>query len=134
MFAMKSPTSKLQVVVDALPFILWVMFYFIARFALEDSELAPWLRVVIALLPVLPFAFCLIFVVSHIRHLDELHRRVHLEALVIAFPLTLLLVMTLGLMELAIGLSPEDWSYRHLLPYLVTFYFLGLAIAWRRYK
>lgn len=131
---MKSPTSKLRVVVDFLPFLLWMVFYFIARLTLEGSELAPWLKVIIALLPIPPFAFFLLFLVSHIRHMDELHRRVHLEALAIAFPLTLLLVMTLGLLELAIGLSPEDWSYRHLWPYLVTFYFLGLALAWRRYK
>ena len=131
---MKNLSSKLQGFVDILPVALWIVFYIGARFALENSELAPWLRVTLALLPIPPFALSLIFVVSHIRGMDELHRRVHLEALVIAFPLTLLLVMTLGLLELATGLSPDDWSYRHLLPYLVVFYFLGLTVAWRRYK
>jgi hypothetical protein len=131
---MKSFPSKLRGVVGILPAVLWTIFYILARLALESSELAPWLRVTIALLPIPPFIFFLTFIISHIRSMDELHRRVHLEALAIAFPLTLLLVMTLGLMELAIGLSPEDWSYRHLWPYLVVFYFFGLVIAWRRYK
>lgn len=131
---MKNVPSKYRSVMDILPVALWLIFYIIARFALENSELAPGLRVTIALLPILPFAFTLISAVSHIRSMDELHRRVHLEALVIAFPLTLLLVMILGLMDLAVGLSPEDWSYRHILPYLMIFYFLGLAVAWRRYN
>jgi hypothetical protein len=38
------------------------------------------------------------------------------------------------LLELAIGLDPKDWSYRHVWIYLPLFYFVGLAIAWRRYK
>lgn len=131
---MKSLPYKWGGAVDVLPVVLWIIFYFLARFALQDSELAPWLRVTVALLPIPPFAFFLISMVSHIRSMDELHRRVHLEALAIAFPLTLLLVMTLGLLELAIGLSPEDWSYRHLWPYLVLLYIFGLAFAWRRYN
>lgn len=131
---MKNLPSQLRTVVDVLPFVLWMTFYILARLVLENPNLDPGLRVILALLPILPFAFMLVFIVSHIRSMDELHRRVHLEALAIAFPLTLLLVMTLGLLDLAIGLSPDDWSYRHLLPYLAGFYFLGLAIAWRRYK
>jgi len=131
---MKSLSSKLRPVVDALPLLLWGIFYILARLALENSALDSWLRVLIALLPIPPFIYFLAAAVSHIRSMDELERRVHLEALAVAFPLTLLLVMILGLMELAVGLSPDDWSYRHLLPYLATFYFLGLVIAWKRYK
>lgn len=52
----------------------------------------------------------------------------------IAFPLVMLLFMLLGLLELVIPLSPEDWSYRHVWYYLPIFYFVGLGIAWRRYK
>jgi hypothetical protein len=66
--------------------------------------------------------------------MDELHRRVHLEALAIAFPLTMLLLMVLGLVELVIPLSPDDWSYRHVWQFLPLFYFLGLALTWRRYQ
>jgi hypothetical protein len=36
----------------------------------------------------------------------------------VAFPLSLLLVMTLGLLQIAVPLPPGDWSYRHLWPLL----------------
>lgn len=112
----------------------WVLSYLGARLALKELQLDPWLRVTVALLPVVPTALFLWLVVANIRSLDELQRRVHLEALAIAFPLAILLLWTLGLLQLAINLPAEDWSYRHVWVYLPLFYFLGLAIAWRRYQ
>ena len=115
---------------------VWGVSLIIARLALDkDLRLEPtWLRVAAALLPVVPTALFLWFVSSALRGLDELHRRVHLEALAIAYPLTILLLVTLGFLQLAINLPAEDWSYRHVWVYLPAFYFLGLAIAWRRYR
>ena len=113
---------------------LWVLSYFVARLALEGLILDSGPRVTIALLPVVPTALLLWLIIANIRTLDELHRRVHLEALAIAFPLAILLLWTLGLLQLAIDLPAEDWSYRHVWVYLPLFYFIGLAIAWRRYR
>jgi hypothetical protein len=112
----------------------WVLSYLAARLALKELQLDAWLRVTVALFPVVPTALFLWLVVANIRSLDELQRRVHLEALAIAFPLAILLLWTLGLLQLAINLSAEDWSYRHVWVYLPLFYFIGLAIAWRRYQ
>ena len=116
--------------------VLWGVSYIAARAALDvDLHLEPtWLRLAAALLPVAPTAFALWAIAVGLRESDELQRRVHLEALAIAYPLAILLLMTLGLLELAIGLKPEDWSYRHVWIYLPMFYFAGLVIAWRRYK
>src|SRR5262245_36792767 len=110
---------------------LWGLSLVGARLALDkDLRLEPtWLRVAAALLPVVPTALFLWFVVAAVRGLDELHRRVHLEALAIAYPLAVLLLVTLGFLQLAIDLSPEDWSYRHVWVYLPLFYFLGLFLA-----
>ena len=113
---------------------LWVLTYFGSRAALDTLHLQPIGRLAVALLPLVPFAWFLWRVISGIRSMDELERRVHLEALGIAFPLAILLLMTLGLVQLAVDLNPEDWSYRHVWVYLPTFYILGLAIAWRRYR
>lgn len=113
---------------------LWVFSYFGARVALDNFQLDTSLRVVVALLPLVPFALFLWIVITGIRSLDELERRVHLEALGFAFPLAILLLMTLGLLQLAIDLPAEDWGYRHVWSYLPLFYFIGLAIAWRRYR
>ena len=118
---------------------LWAITFLGAR-AFLDVELQqrlqvdPWLRVLAALVPVVPTALFLWLIIAGLRSLDELHRRVHLEALVIAYPLAILLLMTLGLLQLAIDLPAEDWSYRHVWIYLPFFYFLGLSIAWTRYR
>jgi hypothetical protein len=65
--------------------------------------------------------------------MDEVQIRVQMEAVVIAFSLTLLTIMTLGLLDLVVTLKKEDWGYRHLIPYFVIFYFIGLIISKRKY-
>jgi hypothetical protein len=116
--------------------VMWAVAYLGGRLALDkELNLQPTaLRVAAALLPVVPTALFLWCIVAAIRGLDEMQRRVHLEALAIAFPLAILLLMTLGLLQLAIPLPEEDWSYRHVWVYLPFFYFLGLGIAWKRYR
>jgi hypothetical protein len=110
--------------------VIWGLSYFFARGVLESSQLADWLRVSVALLPILPFGYFLYLIALGIRTMDELHIRVQLEALALAFPLAILLLMTLGLVGQALDLSYE----RHVWHYLPVCYFLGLAIAWRRYR
>ena len=112
----------------------WILSYFGARVLLKSAELETWLRVCVVLVPVVPFVFLLLWIVRGIRQLDELERRIQLEALAVAFPLTFLLMMTLGLLELAVKLKPEDWSYRHLWPFMFVFYLAGLTLARRRYQ
>jgi hypothetical protein len=114
--------------------LVWAFVYLLTRRLLDGGGVSEAWRVVIALAPLIPFAFFLAFTLAGLRSLDELHRRVQLEALAIAFPLAILFFMMLGLLELAIPLSREDWSYRHTWTYLPLFYFIGLAVAWRRYR
>jgi hypothetical protein len=112
---------------------LFVAAYMIAR-GLMETVTTPAVRVVAALLPVLPFTLWLILMIRGARELDELQRRIQLEALALAFPLTLILLLTLGLLEIAIELNPDDWSFRHVWAMLPIFYFIGLALAKRRYE
>ena len=114
--------------------VLWFVTYFLARVVLERSDLATAERVLIALLPVPFFAVSLWRVLKGVRSLDELERRIHLEALAVCYPLTLLFIMVLGLMQRAVSLEFDDWSYLHVFPYLVLFYILGLTVASRRYR
>lgn len=65
--------------------------------------------------------------------MDEVQIKIQLEAVVIAFSLGLMLLMTLGLLDLFITLNKEDWSYRHIVPLFATFYFTGLYISKRKY-
>ncbi len=82
----------------------------------------------------LAFAWFIVEEVRVMRGLDELQRRIQLEALAIAYPLAILLLAVLGLLQPLVRLSPDDWSYRHAWPFLTLFYFVGLTIAGRRYR
>ena len=137
MSAPASPTRRFNP--DLAVAVLWVVSFlgtraFLDRELQERLQLAAWIRFVVALIPVIPAALFLRAVIRGIARLDELHRRVHLEALAFAYPLAILLFMTLGLLQLAVDLPVEDWSYRHVWIYLPLFYFVGLGLAWRRYR
>ena len=113
---------------------LWLSLFFIARGMLEMSDLSVSARVALALLPVPAFAWFLWEFTQMVSQADELERRIQLEALAVAFPLTLLLLMTLGLLQVAIELNMDDWSYRHIWPIVYVFYLAGLMRARRRYQ
>lgn len=115
-----------------LPAIAFVIAYFIARGLLELVTV-PALRGALAFLPLPFFAAWLWSTLRWVRGMDELERQIHLEAAAISLALSLLLFMTLGLLQLAVTLSLEDWSYRHTWIYPALFYFGGLAVARRRY-
>jgi len=114
-------------------FVLWAVSYVGARLFLESS-LQGGLRLVVALVPLPFFLWTLVELVGAIRELDELERRIQLEALAIAFPLAVVLFMTLGLIEVAQPLDPDNWSFRHVWPFLTLFYIVGLLVAKRRYE
>jgi hypothetical protein len=114
--------------------VVFVLTYFASRFLAQSSGGATSLRVLMALAPAVPLALLLVMFARAVRSMDELHVRVNLEALAIAFPLTLILLFVLGNLELVIPLNRDDWSYRHVWSIGTALYFSALALAWRRYK
>jgi hypothetical protein len=116
------------------PVAAFVGTYFLARVILGLQGPETWIRIAAALLPVLPFSYMLWSIIRGVGALDELEQRIHLEALAVAFPLGLVLLMTLGLLELATELPAEDFSYRHVWAFFPLFYFIGVARARRKYS
>ena len=114
--------------------IVWVVIYWTALYFLKRPETSAPVKVAMVLLPAVPFSFFLFRFIGYLRSLDELHRRVHLEALALAFPIATLFLMTLGLVEKAGALSPKYWSYQDVWYYLPIFYLVAVAISWRRYR
>ena len=101
---------------------------------IEAGQLPAPARAAAALLPVAAMAAFLWVEISYLRQLDELHRRVQLEALAVAFPLALLLVFTVGSLERA-GVQLQGFERpRDLWPLVVVPYPVGLLFAWRRYR
>lgn len=134
MTSQSKSTDRSQTIRLALAAVSWFVAYFVARAFLKNSEAATWVRVAVALMPVPFFVATLLLFVRGVRGMDELQRRIQLEALAIAFPVTMVFLMTLGLLQRAIALPFEDWSYLHVWAYLPAFYFAGIAIASRRYQ
>ncbi len=113
---------------------LFLTLFLVARLILKEVELPMYIKIGTSVLAILSFIFFLIQYIKHVRGLDELERRIQLEALAIAFPLTMVLLMTLGILELFIALPANDLSYRHVWAFLPIFYFFGLTIARRKYN
>jgi len=114
--------------------VVWIVLYFGVRFFLEARPaLDPGIRLALAFVPTPVFALFLWRFVQGVRSADELERRIQLEALAVAFPLGVLLLTTLGLVQRAVNLSFQDWSYNHIWPYFALFYLFGLGLARKRY-
>jgi len=114
--------------------LLWVAIYVVARGLLETAIEPRSLRIAIAVLPVPFFVWWLWTWMKGVRRMDELERRIELEALAFAFPIAVVLLMTLGLLDLAMPLNPDDWSLRHVWAMMPALYFMGLWRAKRRYQ
>jgi len=114
--------------------VVWILLYFGVRFYLEANPgLDRGVRLGLAFVPTPIFALFLWRFVKGVRSADELERRIQLEALAVAFPLGLLLLTTLGLVQRAVELNFQDWSYNHVFPYFMLFYIVGVALARKRY-
>jgi hypothetical protein len=114
--------------------LLWVSIYLLSRGLLELSIQQAWLRVAIALLPVPFFVWYLWTWSNGAAAMDELQRRIELEALGFAFPASVVFFMTIGLLDLAITLPPEDFSPHHNWLIMPLLYYIGLMRAKRQYE
>jgi hypothetical protein len=112
----------------------WLIDYLFARLMLEFGALGPTLRIALALLPLPMFVLCLAVFVWAIRGIDELQRRIHLEALVIAFPAAVIVLMSFGLLELALPQIGSQLPWRDVWGMLPLFYCISWLFAARRYR
>ena len=114
--------------------LLWASVYLLSRGLLELAIPSAPLRVAIALLPTPFFIYYLWTWMKGVSEMDELQRRIELEALGFAFPAAVVFLMTIGLLDLAVTLNPDDWSLHHVWLMLPLFYYVGLFRAKRRYE
>ena len=114
--------------------VIWLVTYSISLLAIKKLSPDTTTGVILSLLPVVTFALFIYNFIQGAASMDEVQIRIHMEAAVIAFSLGLLMLMTLGLLDLVVTLNKEDWGYRHLVPFFAIFYFMGLFISKRKYK
>ena len=114
--------------------LLWASIYMLSRGLLELDIQPSAARIAIALLPTPFFVWWLWTWMKGVSQMDELERRIELEALAFAFPIAVIVLMTLGLLDLAVPLNPDDWSMRHVWAMMPALYYAGLWRAKRRYQ
>ena len=85
----------------------------------------------VAFLPIIPSAFALWAFLRFFRGLDELQRRIQLEAVAFSFLATCFITLTWAFQQNA-GLPRFDVSW--VAPLLILLWGLGLGIAKRRYE
>ena len=117
--------------------VLWVALYAVSLWLLRESALLTIesrpARIAIALMPVPFFGWWLFTWLKGVMRMDELQRRIELEALAFAFPASLVLLATIGLMDAAVGMDPADFSLRHVWLMMPMLYYIGLWHAQWRY-
>lgn len=111
----------------------WLLVYLAARFALQEMRPAhPW-DLAAAFAPLFAFFWFVSVVQRAVKGADELQRLIQLEALALAFSTTMVVLMTLGLMEIFHGGSLE-LPLRDLWAMLPAIYAICFAVAYQRYR
>lgn len=116
------------------PLIAFAVIYVGSMLLLRFIPMSRGAAVTVALLPLPVFAFYLVRWIKAIRALDELQQRIQLEALAFAFPLSLLLILGMGLLQMADALPLDLQDYLRLWPMVFWLYFIGLFVARKRYR
>ena len=111
----------------------WLLSYFAARFALQAFVPESHWDIVVANIPTITFFWFVWVVRRALQDTDELQRRIHLEALAMAFPAVMLILMPLGLLD-SPPAGPLGIPLQDLWVVLPLIYGLCLAVVNQRYR
>lgn len=108
----------------------YVIILLLSVYLLERTE-QQMIRVILALLPIIPVSYGLWGYMQFIRQLDELQKRIQLEAIAFSMGLTGIITFTWGFLQGA-GLPPLEsiWVF----PMMIAFWGVGQFIAQRQYS
>jgi hypothetical protein len=102
----------------------------IAITLLNANPHAAW-RIPVALAPVVPTGFALVAFVRYLGRMDEMQRRIQLDAIGLSFGATAILTFGYGFLEL-VGFPHIGWIW--ILPGMIFLWGIGGAIAAARYR
>lgn len=107
--------------------------YLPATWLLKHHVVEQPVTIALIIVSMVTFALYIVKLINAVSTMDEVKQRVQLEAVVIGFSLTVMLIMLIFLLDLC-GISNPDWfSYGYLVCYCWLFYFIGWAISRRKY-
>jgi hypothetical protein len=82
---------------------------FVSGWVFQSATLSPAMRLLLALLPLIPGSLFLYYLVKGIRGLDELQQRIYIEAATLTFIVTILLTFLFGSLQRA-GIYDAKWD------------------------
>lgn len=113
--------------------IIYGVTYLPAVWLLKHRVFSRPISIVIAIVPIITFAIFIVKLIKAFATMDEVKRRVQLEAAVIGFALMIALLMLLFTLSLC-DISNQDWfGYAELPCYGWLFYFIGWFISKQKY-
>jgi hypothetical protein len=107
--------------------------YLPATWLLKHQLVGQPFSVIIAVVPIITFAIFIYKLIKAFSTMDEVKQRVQLEAVVIGFALTVMLLMLMFLLGLCNISSPAWFGYGQMVGYCWLFYFIGWFISKRKY-
>ena len=110
--------------------VAYVVILLLSVFTIQAYPNTP-LLIPLALAPLVPALVMVLAVVRFVGRVDELQRRIQLEALAFAFPAAAVLAFSYGLLE-DVGFPRLSWTW--VVPLMVALWGIGLALAVRRYR
>lgn len=115
--------------------ILSALVYTICLIVIKKFDPSKAVGVMISFIPLITFALFIKSFIKNINLMDEVERRIQLEAAVWGFSLGLLFLMTLGLLDSVVTLKKEHWgNISFIIPCFYVFYTFGILISRRKYK
>jgi hypothetical protein len=112
--------------------IILILCVAVVSWLLKTWEFSAALRLALVLAPVSAWIFALISYSRLIQRLDEMQRRIHLEALAFAFSGLAVAMIGCEYMRKAGFISALKPDY--VLMMMMVLWPIGFAIAWRRYR
>jgi hypothetical protein len=113
--------------------LLWAFSYIACLLIVKTYHPPMAVSLTLTIFLIMGFAW---FLYNHIRRIaamDELQRRIQLEATAVAFRINLLLTMVMSLLESVLKLQPGDFGFQELVPLYTFTYIGGLVWARKRY-
>ena len=107
--------------------------YLPAAWLLKYHVFGQPVSIIIAIVPIITFSIFIFKLIKAFSVMDEVKQRVQLEAVVIGFSLTAMLMMLLFLLSLCDISNPAWFGYGELVAYCWIFYFIGWFISRKKY-
>lgn len=122
--------SKAYMVEFGSAMVAYVVILPVAMTFIEHYPDSPW-RFVLAMLPVVPLAFALLAMLRFFGRVDELARKIHLDAVAGAAGVTAIATFAYGMLE---NVGAPSLNMVYVFPFTIAVWGIGTAIASWRYR